>query len=344
MKRSIRLFLLLLLLIAGGSLALFAYRTVFLPAEWWHEYLPAGEGELVPVIVKAGISAREAAKAFEAAGVLTKGNASGLARWMTRFGIDRKFRPGLYNIRPGSAWEVARQLEKAEPSVSSVTLVPGTDIFSFPKVFSPPLSKEEMEELLSKKDLFPEEISGLLPSSAEGTLAFLLPETVHIAELTGEETVRAAAKLWWERVGRKIRPEKRTEKFLLSTAVIASLIEREVLWDEERSLVAGVIKNRREKKMPLQIDATVVYAWKKEGKDLKRVLYKDLEIDSPYNTYIIPDIPPAPICMPSEKSWLAALEPEDTTFLYYVADKDGRHLFSDTFRGHRKNIEKVRAK
>lgn len=333
-----------LLLIFGAALAGFAYRTIFYPASWWHEYLPAGSGEPVEVLVRPRISAREAAKAFEAAGLLRGGNAQNLARWMTRFGIDRRLKPGVYKIRPGSPWEAARQLEKAKPAISSVTIVPGTDIFSFPEIFSPPLSSKEMEDLLLKNDLFPRETQGLLPDSSEGRLGFLLPETVHTAEISGEETVRAAARLWWERIGRIIEEEKRTAKFFLETAIIASLIEREVLWDDERPLVAGVIRNRREKKMPLQIDATVVYAWKKEGKDLKRVLYKDLEIDSPYNTYKIPDIPPAPICMPSEKSWIAALKPEETVYFYYVADKDGRHLFSETFKGHQKNIQKVRAK
>ncbi|NLK19186.1 MAG: endolytic transglycosylase MltG [Synergistaceae bacterium] len=336
--------ILALLLILGAGASWFAYRTVYLPASWWHEYLPRGSGEPVPVLVRSGISAAEAAKAFEAAGVLKGGGARHLARWMTRFGIDRRLKPGLYRIKPGSPWEAARQLERAEPSVASVTIVPGTDIFSFPGLFSPALTSEETEVLLSEDGLFPKELRDFLPGSSEGRLAFLLPETVHVAELTGKETVEAASRLWWERVGRHIEEEKRTAEFLLETAVEASLIEREVLWDSERPLVAGVIKNRREKKMPLQIDATVVYAWKKEGKDLKRVLYKDLEIDSPYNTYKIPGIPPAPICIPSEKSWLAALEPDDTDYLYYVADKDGRHLFSETFKGHQKNIRKARSK
>lgn len=329
-------------LILAAALGFLVYRTVFLPASWWHRYLPAGTGEPLPVLVRPGVNAREAARAFEEAGILRDGEAQSLARWMTRFGIDRKFKPGLYQIRAGTPWEVARQLEKAEPGVCQVTIVPGTDIFSFPEIFSPALTAGELESLLSKNSLFPGETAGLLPESAEGRLAFLLPETLHIAEFSGEETVKAAARLWWERVGKTIPTEERTAQLLLEKAVVASLVEREVLWDDERPLVAGVIRNRRVKKMPLQIDATVVYAWKKDGKNLKKVLFKDLEIDSPYNTYKIQDIPPAPICIPSEKSWLAALEPMETSYLYYVAGKDGRHLFSDTFGGHRKNIRKAR--
>jgi UPF0755 protein len=337
------LILALLALIAAAGLV-FVYRTVYYPAEWWHSYLPAGSGEPVPVMVSQGMNARRAAEQFEAAGILEKGNASDLARWMTRFSIDRKLKPGMYKIRSGSPWEVARQLEKAEPGVSAATIVPGMDVYSFPGIFTPPLGEETLAKLLSRNDLFPKEIAPLLPDSPEGRLAFLLPETVYTAENSGEEVVSAAARLWWNRVGSEIPEEKRKAEYLQEMAVISSLIEREALWDEERPLIAGVIENRRMKKMLLQIDATVVYAWKREGKDLTRVLHRDLEIDSPYNTYRIAGLPPAPICIPSEKSWFAALNPEMTDYLYYVAGKDGRHLFSETFSGHQKNIRKVRGK
>ncbi|MDK2958227.1 MAG: hypothetical protein PWP47_271 [Synergistaceae bacterium] len=338
-----RLFLAFFLLAAAAALG-FAYRAIYCPAEWWHEYLPSGEGEPVPVLVRQGMNARMAAEEFESAGVLEGGKASDLARWMTRFSIDRRLKPGTYSIRRGSPWEVARQLEKAEPAVSSATIVPGMDFFSFPGIFTPALAPETMEKILTRNDLFPKEIAAQLPSSQEERIAFLLPETFHTSESSAEEVVSAAARLWWERIGSLIPEEKRTAEYLKEMAVIASLVEREAFWDEERALIAGVIENRREKKMPLQIDATVVYAWKKEGKNLARVLYKDLEIDSPYNTYKIPGLPPAPICIPSEKSWLAALSPEKTKYLYYVAGRDGRHLFSETLSGHQQNIRKVRSK
>ena len=73
--------------------------------------------------------------------------------------------------------------------------------------------------------------------------------------------------------------------------------------------------------MPLQIDATVVYAWKREGEVLQRVLYKHLEVESPYNTYKKLGLPPTAICVPSKASWEAALVPEKTEYLYYVARK-----------------------
>ncbi|WP_284637999.1 endolytic transglycosylase MltG [Paenibacillus silviterrae] len=118
---------------------------------------------------------------------------------------------------------------------------------------------------------------------------------------------------------------------------IASLIEREVVLDEERPLVAGVIHNRLNKRMPLQIDATIQYLFDKQ-KD--RLFEKDLQVESPYNTYLHTGLPPGPIASPSLASIRAALYPEETKFLFYVTKKDGSkgHLFAETYEEHLKNI------
>jgi len=330
-------------LVIALSLALYAW-IVSLPAGWWDGFLPPGTGEPLPVLIREGLNARRAAEEFAVSGVIEPRRGGELARWLARFSIDRRLRPGLYMIRKGTPWETARQLEKAEPQIETAMLVPGTDIFTFPALFASALSEKEMEALFARKDLFPAELASLLPESAETRMAFLLPETFHIPEKTGEAVITAASRLWWEKVGRIIPGEDKSKEKLLEMAIAASLIEREALWDEERPLIAGVINNRKDRNMQLQIDATVVYAWKKEGRTVNRVLHKDLEIDSPYNTYKIPGFPPAPICMPSLNSWLAVISPDKTEYLYYVAQKDGRHLFSSTYNGHLKNIRKVRGK
>ncbi|WP_429309488.1 endolytic transglycosylase MltG [Paenibacillus mucilaginosus] len=118
---------------------------------------------------------------------------------------------------------------------------------------------------------------------------------------------------------------------------IASLIEREVVVDEERKIVSGVIQNRLKEGMPLQIDATVQYLL---DKPKERLLHKDLEVVSPYNTYLNKGLPPGPIASPSLASIEAALYPETTTYLFYVTKKDGTmgHLFAETFEQHKKNI------
>ncbi|TBL81857.1 endolytic transglycosylase MltG [Paenibacillus thalictri] len=117
---------------------------------------------------------------------------------------------------------------------------------------------------------------------------------------------------------------------------VASLIEKEVVLDEERPLVASVIYNRLGKKMNLQIDATIQYML---DKPKERLLEKDLQLESPYNTYLHAGLPPGPIASPSLNSIRAALYPDNTPFLFYVTKKDGSkgHLFAKTFDEHLKN-------
>lgn len=118
---------------------------------------------------------------------------------------------------------------------------------------------------------------------------------------------------------------------------VASLIEREVVVEEERPIVAGVIYNRLNAKMPLQIDATIQYIF---DKPKERLFEKDLQLESPYNTYLHQGLPPGPIASPSLASIKAALYPADTKYFYYVTKKDGSkgHLFAITFNEHQKNI------
>jgi len=120
---------------------------------------------------------------------------------------------------------------------------------------------------------------------------------------------------------------------------IASMVEKEVLHDDERPRVASVIYNRLRINMPLQIDATVLYGmglWK------ERVLYKDLRHESPYNTYLRRGLPPGPIASPGLASIRAALEPEQTEYLFYVAHANGYHRFSRTYAEHLQAIREIR--
>ena len=110
--------------------------------------------------------------------------------------------------------------------------------------------------------------------------------------------------------------------------VAASLVESEAKVKEDRPLIASVISNRLQKGMRLQIDATVLYAL---GAHKDRVLNKDLEIDSPYNTYKMDGLPPTPISAAGRASLEAMLHPAATTYLYYVlSDKNGKHAFATT--------------
>ena len=108
--------------------------------------------------------------------------------------------------------------------------------------------------------------------------------------------------------------------------IVASLIEAEAKVPEDRPLIASVIYNRLKEGMPLQIDATILYVI--GHKDT--VLFEDLEIDSPYNTYKNAGLPPTPIDAPGSDSLEAAVNPASTSFLYYVlCEKSGKHCFAD---------------
>ncbi len=124
---------------------------------------------------------------------------------------------------------------------------------------------------------------------------------------------------------------------------LASIVQKETTKAEERPRVAGVYINRLKKGMPLQADPTVIFAIKQQKGDfdtvIKRVLYKDLEIDSPYNTYKNIGVPPGPITMPDISSIDAVLNAEKHDFLYFVADVSnmGYHKFSKTLTQHNRN-------
>ncbi|HET7480222.1 MAG TPA: endolytic transglycosylase MltG [Rubrobacteraceae bacterium] len=110
---------------------------------------------------------------------------------------------------------------------------------------------------------------------------------------------------------------------------VASLIEKEAASPEEKPIIASVIYNRMRQGMPLQIDATIQYARGKPKEDLS---LDDLEIDSPYNTYKNPGLPPGPICSPSRESLEAAIEPKETDYVYYVLKANGQeHYFTNNY-------------
>jgi UPF0755 protein len=115
---------------------------------------------------------------------------------------------------------------------------------------------------------------------------------------------------------------------------LASVVEKETGVAEERPLIGSVFRNRLERGMPLQSDPTIIYALKLEGRYDGNLRRADLELDSPYNTYRVPGIPPGPIASPGEAALDAVLHPADTPYLYFVARNDGSHQFSATYAEH----------
>jgi UPF0755 protein len=121
--------------------------------------------------------------------------------------------------------------------------------------------------------------------------------------------------------------------------IIASIVEEETNKNDEKGKVASVYINRYHKGMPLGADPTVKFALKDFG--LKRIYYKHLSVESPYNTYKHPGLPPGPICTPSPKTIDAVLNAPKTDYLFFVARSDfsGYHTFSQNFAEHKKNAQ-----
>ncbi len=135
------------------------------------------------------------------------------------------------------------------------------------------------------------------------------------------------------------RAENLPYKDMGELLVMASIIEKETGVDEERAKVSSVFVNRLRQGMRLQTDPTVIYALTEGKSELGRALTrKDLEIDSPYNTYKYAGLPPTPICNPGVASLYAAAHPDSTDYLYFVASGNGGHNFAKSLKEHNQNV------
>jgi UPF0755 protein len=120
-----------------------------------------------------------------------------------------------------------------------------------------------------------------------------------------------------------------------AVVTLASLIEKEARLNSERALVSAVFHNRLRQRMPLQSDPTAVYM---VPRSQRRITAEDLHRKTPYNTYLVPGLPPGPIANPGLASLEAALHPAPVNFLYFVAKNDGSHFFSRTLEQHQRAV------
>ncbi|MDD4750292.1 MAG: endolytic transglycosylase MltG [Synergistaceae bacterium] len=294
----------------------------------------------IEVTITGGMSAGQAARALKESGVVRDANK--LVKWMIKLEIDRTLRPGTYLIAPGDEISVANQLKAARPVSLNVMIIPGTRYSTINAALKLPKGDDGLLRALSDKENFPSELHDLLPDDPKDRIVFLLPETYSLApgNSVGVQTVKRASRLWMERVG-KFLPENADKKFTAQRGILASIVEGEAKIEEERPILAGIFLNRIDKWMPLQSCATVIYCWDELGIKKKNLTYKDLEIDSPYNTYRNSGLPPGPISVPSEDSWLSALQPAKTDYLFFFATPEGNHIFSGTYEEHLKKQKEM---
>jgi UPF0755 protein len=176
-------------------------------------------------------------------------------------------------------------------------------------------------------------------STLEG---YLFPETYHFPKgISEEEMVEAMVSEFKETFNQEWqRKSRQLGMSIREVVILASLIEEETSIPEERRLVSAVFHNRLQRGMKLDCDPTIIYVLKEEERFTGRLRTKDLRLDSPYNTYLYPGLPPSPICNPGEESIKAALHPSEADYLYFVSKNDGSHKFSYTLKEHLEAVRK----
>lgn len=198
-------------------------------------------------------------------------------------------------------------------------------------------SKEELTKVLTE-DTFPYSFLKEAPKGIHRLEGYLAPNTYFIDIKTGPHAV---IDLFLQQFAKELTPEVQKELVTMKLTVpqwvtLGSLVEKEAVKELDRPLIASVLMNRLKINQPLQIDATIQFLL---GTPKPKLYNKDLQIPSPYNTYLHVGLPPGPIANPGRASLQAALYPAQTDFLYYVAKKDGYHAFAKTYAEHLKNIK-----
>ena len=199
----------------------------------------------------------------------------------------------------------------------------------------------EADSLSLSNVFYEEKFLNDLGLNSESVFSLFIPNTYEFFWNTSAIQLRERILKEFDRFWNDSRIEKAKKVNLnpIEVMTLASIVQKETPKVDERPTIAGVYLNRLEKNMKLQADPTVVYTIKKrDGFDtrIRRVLYKDLRIKSPYNTYVYRGLPPAPIVTPDISAIEAVLNPQKHSFIYFVADvsNPGYHLFSRTNAEH----------
>ena len=205
------------------------------------------------------------------------------------------------------------------------------------------------EKILVSKDEFikesrNKELINSLNITSDSLEGYLFPETYHFSKHTSEQKIiHAMLDTFKQRVTNQSMLDQ-IQKSTLSlheVVTLASLIEKETGMNEERKHISSVFHNRLHRNMRLQTDPTVIYAIEEFDGNIRK---KDLNIDSPYNTYRYRGLPPGPIANPGLESIIAALNPIKTNHLYFVSRKDGSHHFSSSLKEHNRAVQQYQLK
>ncbi len=249
-------------------------------------------------------------------------------------GADTQLKPGYYSLSASmSPLQIFDDLIQGRTIQYRITIPEGSSLNDIRTVLLDyELMNEEAWQLV-----YNEEFLDLLGINAPSLEGYIFPDTYKFpkgidAKIIFKIMVHRLRDLFDEFLDARLAELGMTENEVLT---LASIIEKEALFDSERPLISAVFHNRLKKRMRLQADPTVMYGVNTKR---KRILYKDLRRKTPYNTYKIKGLPPGPIASPGEKSIKAALYPAAVDYLYFVSRNNGTHHFSSTNKEHWKAV------
>ena len=235
---------------------------------------------------------------------------------------DKEILAGDYFFeKPLSALSVVRKVSNGEYGLEPkrVMIPEGATVLDIAALFSANFAKFDVSHFLE------------LAENKEG---YLFPDTYFFLQNVEEEQViRELMEAFDTRIASIEDIIETSERSFEDIIIMASIIEKEAWKEDDRRLISGVLWNRIDIGMPLQVDATFLYI---NGKSTYDLTYDDLDIDSPYNTYKYLGLTPGPICNPGLNSIKTAAAPEESPYLFYLADRSGNTYFSLDFEEHKR--------
>lgn len=251
----------------------------------------------------------------------------------------RSFLPGRYLIDGNTSFsDLLSRMARGLQDPVRVTVLPGIDRERLARNLSIQLRADSLEFLKQFSDS--SEIALELEMSGEELFSRMLPDTYEMFWTSSpENTVRRLYREFNRNITQRFSDMIENQDLSLDEIIIlASIVEWESRFDEEKPRISGLYLNRLNQNMLLQADPTVIYALGER----RRLLFADYEIDHPYNTYRNSGLPPGPITNPSLSSIRAVLNPEEHDYLFMVATPEGTHRFSRTYREHQEASEEWR--
>jgi len=295
-------------------------------------------GAATRVIIPRGASFAQAADSLARTGLIGSPRMFRLYGRVT--GGDRNIKPGTYLLKHGTPWhDIVSALNGGHGLVNTITIPEGYTLSQITPLLARTLRVPMDSVQAAVRDTALLARLDIPSPTLEG---YVFPDTYAFPVGT---TARQAVREMVYSFERRWKPEWDSSLVDLKVnrndlVTMASIVEREARLPEERPVIAAVYYNRLRRGMLLQADPTIQYAL---GHHVGRVLYKDLEIASPYNTYIHKGLPPGPVASPGVASLAAAANPANVPYLYFVASKDGHHEFRMTLEEHTSAIREVRA-